>query len=154
MSREWKVMGRSMGRSSTCKGPEAGGLQVLEEEPEASGAGMEGVKGWEVQGTLQESGWAWWDAVRSGVPLSSRCKWEVTATCPQGCHRVFFVFTEPKPSGCRQRVGFWVGRGRGRGRGEAGGSRSDRRWEGAADPLRAGGRQGRAGRGADRLQCI
>lgn len=67
-----------------CKGPEAGGLQVPEEEPEASGAGMEGVKG--VGGSGDPTG------IRLGLvgcregwgSLSPRCKWEVTATCPQG----------------------------------------------------------------------
>ena len=44
------------GQSSMCKGPEAGGLQVLEEEPEASGAGMEGVKGVVVGGSGDPAG--------------------------------------------------------------------------------------------------
>lgn len=68
-----------------CKGPEAGGLQVLEEEPEASGAGMEGVRGVVVGGSGDPAG------IRLGLvgcsegwgSLSPGCQWEVTATCPQ-----------------------------------------------------------------------
>lgn len=78
-----------------CKGPEAGGLQVLEEEPEASGAGMEGVKGVGGRGTLQESGWAWWDAVRSGVPFLLGASGKSLQRVLRG-DRVFFVFTELK----------------------------------------------------------
>ena len=71
------------GWSSMCKGPEAGGLQVLEDEPEASGAGMEGVRGVGVGGSGAGISLGLVGYSEGWGSLSPGCKWEVTAMCPQ-----------------------------------------------------------------------